>query len=122
VRTDTEKQEPEQTLSWAHTVENTSSSACPFCSKSFGLLEQLQGHWCSRKLEPPVQVIREKRYRCTFCNKSFTSATALKRHSFVHTGNRPFICPVCTKSFVRADRLKRHLQVHAKKDPLYGVM
>ena len=49
---------------------------------------------------------------CTICNKVFRDGTALKRHSLVHTGERPHSCSHCDKRFRRRDHLKSHEIAH----------
>ncbi len=41
-----------------------------------------------------------------YCSKSFTMSNALKRHSRVHAGEKPYGCSKCTKSFTQLDSLK----------------
>ena len=49
---------------------------------------------------------------CTTCNKVFRDGTALKRHSLVHSGERPHACSHCEKRFRRRDHLKAHEIAH----------
>lgn len=45
------------------------------------------------------------------CGKSFTSPTDLKRHSFVHSGQKPFKClaPECTRRFAQKSNMMKHV-------------
>lgn len=52
-----------------------------------------------------------RKHQCPDCPSTFTRPHDLKRHSYKHSGTRPFVCqrdPHCTKSFSRFDALKRH--------------
>jgi KRAB domain-containing zinc finger protein len=49
---------------------------------------------------------------CTICNKVFRDVTALRRHSLVHSGERPHACTNCEKRFRRRDHLKAHEIAH----------
>ncbi len=50
------------------------------------------------------------RYRCEECGKGFITPSKLQRHSYSHTGLRPFHCDVCGKSFSQAANLKTHIR------------
>lgn len=68
----------------------------------------------------PVKVKEIKTFKCTFdrCKKSFSDASALKKHMAVH-GERQFVCPVesCGKKFLDKSKLKRHQLVHTGERP-----
>ncbi|KAI9012169.1 hypothetical protein CLU79DRAFT_839121 [Phycomyces nitens] len=51
------------------------------------------------------------------CGWSFKRYEHLKRHMYVHTGERPYVCryPGCGKSFSRSDNFNSHYRTHAKK-------
>lgn len=50
------------------------------------------------------------RYRCVECGKGFITPSKLQRHSYSHTGQRPFHCDVCAKSFSQSANLKTHIR------------
>ncbi|OUC46392.1 zinc finger, C2H2 type, partial [Trichinella nativa] len=61
-----------------------------------------------------VSVNFYKPYACqhTNCNKRFANKFLLKKHEFIHTGERPHQCPYCCKRFNRKDNLLRHKKTH----------
>ncbi|KAJ7576464.1 zinc finger protein [Mycena floridula] len=61
----------------------------------------------------------ERPFRCSVpdCDKAFLDSTALKNHSVVHTGYRPFKCPKCHRVFARKSQLKTHQSVHTREKP-----
>jgi len=70
---------------------------------------------------------RERNWPCTYrdCGQSFPSECHLRRHTRMHTGERPFICTwvekdtgkICDKKFAEKSTLKRHLQTHTGAKP-----
>ncbi|KAI9249262.1 hypothetical protein BY458DRAFT_445435 [Sporodiniella umbellata] len=55
-----------------------------------------------------------KSYGCTFCFKQFNRPSALRTHSYTHTGEKPHLCdrPGCGRRFAVSSNLRRHLKVH----------
>lgn len=49
---------------------------------------------------------------CSQCDKMFSSCTGLKKHMFMHTGEKPHSCVTCHKTFAQKSNLKIHLKVH----------
>ncbi|XP_041824877.1 endothelial zinc finger protein induced by tumor necrosis factor alpha-like isoform X2 [Melanotaenia boesemani] len=56
----------------------------------------------SVKLEPDTTV-------CDVCGKVMKNKSSLARHSFIHTGKKPFACHLCEMRFNRRDNLQHHL-------------
>ena len=52
------------------------------------------------------------KWKCELCGKAFISPSKLQRHSYSHSGLKPFQCNVCNKSFSQSV----NLQTHIKKD------
>lgn len=49
-----------------------------------------------------------RKYKCSFCLKTFGWSTDLKRHTLTHTGERPFKCTKCDSTFTRKFLLQKH--------------
>ncbi|XP_040576832.1 uncharacterized protein [Lepeophtheirus salmonis] len=50
------------------------------------------------------------RYRCEECGKRFVTPSKLQRHSYSHTGLRPYPCSICGKCFSQMANLKTHIR------------
>ena len=48
--------------------------------------------------------------QCGVCFKNFGSAFNLRRHSVVHTKEKPYVCNYCAKGFTQVDTLKSHIK------------
>ncbi|XP_061615125.1 zinc finger protein ZFP2-like [Phyllopteryx taeniolatus] len=46
---------------------------------------------------------------CDVCGQVMKNKSSLARHSFIHTGQKPFACPLCDLRFNRRDNLHHHL-------------
>lgn len=46
------------------------------------------------------------RHFCGICRRNFSSTSALQIHSRTHSGDRPFRCTFCQKSFTTKGNLK----------------
>ncbi|XP_072170312.1 uncharacterized protein [Diadema setosum] len=56
-----------------------------------------------------------KTYSCAECPKVFVNAEKLKTHTYMHTGERPFVCSHtgCVKAFISKYKLLRHMATHS---------
>lgn len=50
--------------------------------------------------------------RCNICLLTFTTSRALKMHSRIHSGEKPYKCSQCHKAFARKDELHTHKYFH----------
>ncbi|XP_030607462.1 zinc finger protein Xfin [Archocentrus centrarchus] len=72
----------------------------------------------TRRMRTPWRSgLSEKRFSCTYCDKSFTRFSQLKEHLRSHTGEKPFSCMQCGRSFTKQCNLIRHAVVHSGEKP-----
>lgn len=66
------------------------------------------------KLQPIITTeIMTQRKQCPSCPLSFIRTEHLVRHSYVHSGIKPFQCSICNRGFSRLDALQRHSKTHS---------
>ncbi|CAO1434406.1 unnamed protein product [Diamesa hyperborea] len=58
----------------------------------------------------------ERKYQCTYCDKSFMQPGNLGIHIQTHLNDRKFKCDLCEKDFIHRYSLKKHMVVHNKDD------
>lgn len=56
-------------------------------------------------------------HHCAHCDYSTKVLFKLKRHTLLHTGEKPFACFLCSYRTVRKDHLKQHLVTHTGQRP-----
>ncbi|XP_053603904.1 zinc finger protein 853-like [Plodia interpunctella] len=56
---------------------------------------------------------RARAHACRTCGRAFAQRAVLLRHELVHQENRPFKCPQCPKSFTQRSALESHTRSHA---------
>ncbi|XP_060924487.1 zinc finger protein 408-like, partial [Limanda limanda] len=61
--------------------------------------------------------IRERRYRCSSCGKTFYQLSHLKKHQFSHTEEKPFSCQECGRSYTSAESFRAHQMSHRGERP-----
>ncbi len=86
--------------------DNANLSECSICKK---MIE-------SKSVKAHMQYHKKKQstsYTCHFCNKHFTTAISLKRHTLIHQNEKPFSCEICEKTFRQKVALKSHERVHS---------
>ena len=54
------------------------------------------------------------KYKCEYCHKALSSKQNLKEHTYIHTGERPYVCnePDCNASFRQGSQLSAHRRIH----------
>ncbi|XP_062259816.1 zinc finger protein 629 isoform X2 [Platichthys flesus] len=87
----------------------SSSSSSSSSRGGFSLARRMRTPWRSG--------VGEKRFSCTFCDKSFMRFSQLKEHLRSHTGEKPFSCLQCGRSFTKQCNLIRHAVVHSGEKP-----
>ncbi|KAI9252649.1 hypothetical protein BY458DRAFT_522626 [Sporodiniella umbellata] len=55
-------------------------------------------------------------YKCKTCSKLFSRPSALKTHTYIHTGEKPYQCnrAGCGRRFSVISNLRRHVKIHQK--------
>uniref|UniRef100_A0A1A8BVP5 C2H2-type domain-containing protein n=1 Tax=Nothobranchius kadleci TaxID=1051664 RepID=A0A1A8BVP5_NOTKA len=72
----------------------------------------------ARRMRMPQRSgLGEKRFTCSYCDKTFTRFGQLKEHMRSHTGEKPFSCKQCGRSFTKQCNLIRHAVVHSREKP-----
>ncbi|XP_062237187.1 zinc finger protein 408-like isoform X2 [Platichthys flesus] len=61
--------------------------------------------------------VRERRYRCSSCGKTFYQLSHLKKHQFSHTEEKPFSCQECGRSYTSAESFRAHQMSHRGERP-----
>lgn len=67
--------------------------------------------------QDPLNEDTLKHFKCHLCPYSTYQRSDLKKHLFVHSGERPLKCEICKRSFARGDSLKRHRRLHNGEKP-----
>ncbi|XP_052889677.1 zinc finger protein 271-like [Anopheles moucheti] len=63
--------------------------------------------------------LKDNRWSCDKCDKSFSQPQTLRRHSRIHddTGHIKKACSLCDRQFLRSDDLTRHMRTHTGERP-----
>lgn len=92
-----------------HGEEYSTIIHCNKCEKSFHTNSSFSRHQRLHK--------NEKRFSCTYCQKSYTRKDSLITHiRSKHTSEKPYQCNICKKSFFEKCVLERHKKSHQKKE------
>lgn len=53
-------------------------------------------------------------FKCRYCFKNLSSRQNLKEHTYIHTGEKPYVCPEegCGKKFRQGSLLSIHKRIH----------
>lgn len=60
---------------------------------------------------------KKKTHICLVCGKGYSDAWGLSKHSWVHTGVKPYSCSECGKGFGDKWSLTKHMRVHSGERP-----
>ncbi|KAK3907996.1 Zinc finger protein 2-like protein [Frankliniella fusca] len=60
---------------------------------------------------------KKKTHICLVCGKGYSDAWGLSKHSWVHTGVKPYSCSECGKGFGDKWSLTKHMRVHSGDRP-----
>ncbi|KAK2868387.1 hypothetical protein Q7C36_000258 [Tachysurus vachellii] len=82
----------------------------PFLGRGRGGVRRFRTQWVTN-------VDGERRFRCSFCERTFVRFGQLKEHMRSHTGERPYTCSQCGRSFTKQGNLIRHAVVHSGEKP-----
>uniref|UniRef100_A0A182FKB6 Uncharacterized protein n=1 Tax=Anopheles albimanus TaxID=7167 RepID=A0A182FKB6_ANOAL len=95
-----------------HTDEKQPKVQCDFpgCELTYTTVANMRKHRKSH--DPNYMAPQPQQYICEQCGKSYTTAGALKAHTYSHTGDRPFACTLCEKKFVNSNKLRIHMMRH----------
>jgi uncharacterized Zn-finger protein len=58
-----------------------------------------------------------KPFQCNVCSKEFVTKSHLEVHILKHSGTKPFVCNICQKSFSEKSKLNRHSILHSSAKP-----
>ncbi|XP_077370374.1 uncharacterized protein LOC144014409 [Festucalex cinctus] len=123
----------------AHRLQHRPHLTCTECSETFSSQARLLRHLQTHTLEGA-----EMRYRCRFCEESFSGVTQLRihqrshtplsfqcdkcdkmyatltglqAHQVTHNADSRLLCPQCGKCFKTRDGLEGHLRTHSGERP-----
>lgn len=83
------------------TEENLNDSSSKPRMINFARVRKKKGNWSEKTNHP-----------CPNCDRIFVSGSLLKRHSMIHTGEKPHVCEICNRRFAQLGQLNFHRKFH----------
>ena len=80
--------------------------------KSDLFLHRHDGEPAKNTNDKEFSTMTKKSKVCSICGKSFRENSELKKHTRIHTGEKPFPCSFCLKAFRQSSQLNDHLRIH----------
>lgn len=77
--------------------------ACEICRKTFAHATRLKHHQAAHY---------ERQYNCHICSVTLATKHSLRRHLYIHSGEKPFRCDICGKTFAFELYLRNHKKKH----------
>ena len=69
-----------------------------------------------KKIDQQHDIRRKRRigspYKCDICGDVFTEGGSLRRHKFIHTGEKPYKCYICGHAFIEKGNMVTHIRTH----------
>ena len=78
---------------------------CPDCGKQYTNKFNLKRRYSLAHLH-------EAKFVCEFCGKSLSSKQNYREHTYIHTGDKPFVCRECGVRYRQCSQLSVHHRIH----------
>lgn len=95
------------------THSNVREYKCSYCAREYKDQRVLKVHMAKIHSIGIGQIkipLKEKKYICHICPKSYYAKNKLTRHLYTHSGEKPYDCPMCGKKFNDKSYVKQHLR------------
>lgn len=96
---------------YQHTREK--SFLCNFCGASKRSEKELQRHMLRDDHNIDGTIV--KPFKCTYCERRFSTKNQMETHIPVHTGEKAFQCAECGKRFANRNNLHQHKLTHMER-------
>ncbi|XP_056605833.1 zinc finger protein 408 isoform X1 [Triplophysa dalaica] len=85
-------------------------------------IEEVSENQCNERTQDTQDLlqlsnIRERRYKCDQCEKSFFQLCHLKKHNLTHQDQKPYLCNECGKCYSSQESFQAHLLMHRGQRP-----